>query len=218
MHEKRIVIFGGKGTAINIAEQIEDARLRFGIKIKVIGFAIDDPSLGSEIAGFPVVCRIHDAWSSFKDTDVEFIFALYRPDVMFERLELLYQLGIPPLRFTNFIHPSVYLSPSVSLGYGNVILSQSCLQSRVSLGNYNIINSNVMIEHESNILDGSFVAACSCIGARVQIGTGAFIGLNSTIRENVTIADYSFVGMAAGVLRSVYQGEVVYGLPARKKQ
>jgi len=218
MQDKRIVIIGGKGTAINIAEQIEDARQRFGYKIKVIGFAIDDPSLGCEIAGYPVLCRINDAWSRYKDTDVEFIFALYRPDVMFERLNILYKLGIPPLRFTNFIHPSVYLSPSVSLGYGNVILSHSSLQSNVSLGNYNIINSNVMIEHETNIHDGSFVAACSCIGARVQVGTGAFIGLNSTIREDVTISDYSFVGMAAGVLRSVDHGDIVYGLPARIKK
>jgi sugar O-acyltransferase (sialic acid O-acetyltransferase NeuD family) len=218
MSQRSVVIFGGKGTAINIAEQIEDARLRYGYPMTVTGFAIDDPSLGHEIAGFPVVCGVREAWGIYHDTDAEFLFALYRPDVMLERLALLRDLGIPITRFANFIHPSAYLSPSVSLGHGNVILSQSCLQHRVSLGNFNIINSHVVIEHETSFQDGSFVAASACIGARVRVGTGTFFGLNATVREDVTIADYAFVGMASGVVHSIDEGAVVYGVPARPKK
>jgi sugar O-acyltransferase (sialic acid O-acetyltransferase NeuD family) len=218
MRQRRVVIFGGKGTAINIAEQIEDARLRYGYPMAVIGFAIDDPSLGYEIAGFPVVCGVREAWTKYRDTDAEFLFALYRPDVMRERLRLVRGLGIPENRFANFIHPTAYLSPSVSLGHGNVILSHSCLLHGVSLGNLNIINSHVVIEHETSFQDGSFVAASACIGARVRVGTGTFVGLNATVREDVAIADYAFVGMASGVVHSIDEGAVVYGVPARPKR
>jgi sugar O-acyltransferase (sialic acid O-acetyltransferase NeuD family) len=218
MNLRQVVIIGGKGTAINIAEQIEDARLRFGYPMTVKGFAIDDPSLGREIAGFPVVCGVREAWTNYRDTDTEFIFALYRPDVMSERVALLRSLGIPTARFANFMHPSAYLSPSVSMGHGNVVLSHASLQHRVSLGNFNVINSQVVVEHETSFQDGAFVAACACIGSRVRVGTGAFIGLNSTVREDVVIADYAFVGMASGLVRSVKEAAVVYGVPAKPKQ
>lgn len=218
MSLRQVVIIGGKGTAINIAEQIEDARLRFGYPMTVKGFAIDEPSLGREIAGFPVLCGIREALTKYRDTDTEFIFALYRPDVMSERVALLRGLGIPAARFANFVHPSAYLSPRVSMGHGNVVLSHACLQHHVSLGNFNIINSHVVVEHETSFQDGAFVAACACIGARVRVGTGAFVGLNSTVREDVKIADYAFVGMASSLVRSVEEGAVVYGAPARPKE
>lgn len=216
--EQRVVIFGGKGTAINIAEQIEDARLRYKYPIRVEGFAIDDPSLGKKIAGLPVVCGVREAWEKYHDSRVGFIFALYRPDVMPQRLALANELGIPAERFVNFIHPLAYVSPSAAMGHGNVILSQACLHHGVVLGNFNVVNSNVVIEHESSLADGCFLAASACIGARVRIGSAVFVGLNSTLREDVSVADYTIVGMASGLLKSVGKGTIVYGLPARSKQ
>ena len=37
--KEKVVIIGGKGTAVVIAEQIYDAQIRFGKEIEVIGFA-----------------------------------------------------------------------------------------------------------------------------------------------------------------------------------
>lgn len=217
MSQCRVVIIGGKGTAINLAEQIEDARSRYEYPMKVIGFAIDDRSLWPAIAGLPVLCGVHEAWTQFRETDVKFLFALYRPDVMLERLSLLSELEIPVQRFANFVHPTAYLATSVSMGKGNVVFAHSSLQHGVTLGNFNIINSNVVIEHEATLQNGSFIAASACIGARVRVGNGVFIGLNSTVREDIVIADGSFVGMASSVLQSVDAGTMVYGSPARPK-
>lgn len=217
-NHQKVVIFGGKGTAINIAEQIEDAHKRYSYPMSVEGFAIDDESLGKEIAGFPVVCGVREAWNKYRDTDIKFIFSLYRPDVMYARLSLLRQLEIPISRFANFVHPSAYISNGSSLGHGNIILSHTSLLHRVCLGNFNIVNSNVVIEHETIIQDGSFIAASSCIGARVQIGSGVFLGLNSTVREDVVIADFAVIGMASCVLRNVDKNSIVFGTPAKSKQ
>ncbi|MBK8893851.1 MAG: sialic acid O-acetyltransferase [Propionivibrio sp.] len=216
--ERPVVIIGGKGTAVNIAEQIEDARLRHGNPLRVEGFAIDDPLLGKEIAGLPVVCGVREVWSKFRDSDVGFIFALYRPDVMPQRLALARELQIPIERFENFIHPLAYVSASAVMGRGNVIMSHACLQQGVALGNFNIINSHVVIEHEAALADGCFLAASVCVGARVRIGSAIFVGLNSTLREDLTVADHVVVGMASGLLNSVAEGAVVYGLPARPKR
>ena len=218
MTETSVVIVGGKGTALNIAEQIEDARNRFRVPIRVLGFAIDDPALGKSLAGLPVLCGVREAWTSFQDSGVKFIFALYRPDVVQERYAMIATLGIPADRFASFIHPSAYVSPSANVGPGVVVLSHSSVLHRVSIGAFSIVNTNVVIEHESDVGPGVFVAASACIGARTRIGTAAFIGLNATIREDVSVGEGAFVGMAATVIHDVAPGQTVYGSPAKVRR
>ena len=212
-----MVIVGGKGTAINIAEQIDHAYRCHRYPMTVEGFAIDDTSLGDRIAGFPVVCGVNEAWPKYKDTSVGFIFALYKPDAMELRVGLLKQLRIPVERFVNFVHPAAYVSRSTVLGHGNVILSHATLQHKVSLGNNNVVNSNVIIEHESTLRDSAFVASGACVGARVIIGDGTFVGLSAVVREDVEIGDYAFIGMSAVVLHDVASRTLVYGSPAVSK-
>ena len=74
----KVVIIGGKGTAVVIAEQIFDAASRFNLNIEVIGFAFDDPAYSKGINGWPVLCGTREAYDKFKnDMDVKFVFALY---------------------------------------------------------------------------------------------------------------------------------------------
>lgn len=57
--KEKVVIIGGKGTAVVIAEQIYDAQIRFGKEIEVIGFAFDDPAFlgGASMGGLFCVAR-----------------------------------------------------------------------------------------------------------------------------------------------------------------
>lgn len=211
-------MIGGKGTAVNVAEQIEHARLRFGASVRCLGFAIDDPSLGHSIAGLPIVSGVKSAWTQFRDSDVLFLFALYRPDVMAARYELLAGLGIPPARFAVFVHPSAYVSASATLGPGSVVMSHTTVQQGVTIGRHCIVNSNVVIEHEAEVADGAFIAAGACLGARARIGESCFVGLKAAIREDVSIGRAAFVGMSATVVRDVETGTLVYGSPARTRK
>ncbi|MFY0518401.1 hypothetical protein ACOMCU_11305 [Lysinibacillus sp. UGB7] len=214
---QKIIIIGGKGTAINIAEQIDNASKKFGENIELLGFSIDDPSLGKEINGFPVLCSTMDLKKYDRYSDVKYIFALYRPDKMEDRVNLLKSYNISLNKFTNFIHPSSYIARSATIGIGNVILSHSTINSNVKMGNFNIVNNNVVVEHDTNINDYNFIAAGNCIGSNVKLHDGTFIGLNSTIRENLDIENYSFVGMNSNVTRNVNKRQTVYGNPARCK-
>src|SRR5690606_28480114 len=87
---EKIIIIGGRGTAVIIAEQIYDANKRFNANVEMLGFAIDDPSYGTEINGFPILCGTREVKSKFsKYPDVKVIYSLYRPDIMKDRVELL---------------------------------------------------------------------------------------------------------------------------------
>ena len=46
----KVILIGGRGTAIVIADQIHDANKRYGMDIEVLGLALDDLSGGKEIS------------------------------------------------------------------------------------------------------------------------------------------------------------------------
>ena len=62
----KIVIIGGRGTAIVVADQIYDAHQRFGTDVEVLGLALDDHSGGDEISGYPILCDIKDAYKKYE--------------------------------------------------------------------------------------------------------------------------------------------------------
>ena len=51
----KIVIIGGRGTAIVVADQIYDAHQRFGMDVEVLGLALDDHSGGDDVSGYPIL-------------------------------------------------------------------------------------------------------------------------------------------------------------------
>ncbi|WP_028544003.1 acetyltransferase [Paenibacillus taiwanensis] len=215
----KIIIIGGKGTAVNIADHIINAQRVHGETIEFLGYAIDDPSLKDSINGHPIVCTTDKLLHTFGHySDVKFIFSLYKPEKMIERIQLLKSFGISGDKFYTFIHPTSYVSEHVKLGIGNVVLSNCSINTNVSIGNYNIINSNVVIEHDSNIGDNNFISAAACVGSSVDIKNGSFIGLNSSIRERTVIHNFSFVGIGSNVLKDVDAGTIVYGNPAKERK
>lgn len=212
---EKIIIIGGRGTAIVIADQIYDAQNRFNQKIEVIGLALDDLSGGNEISGYPILCPIRELYDRYKNfKDVKFIYSLYRPDVMAERTQILYELKIPLEKFTNFIHPSVMLSRSVKLGNGNVFLANVVVNCNAKIGNFNTVNSGTLLGHDIEIGDNNYFAGQVCVGSGLKLGNQNFIGLNTTIRNGIRIGDNNIVGMSSNITKDVDDNSILYGNPA----
>ncbi|OJV32032.1 MAG: sialic acid O-acetyltransferase [Bacteroidales bacterium 36-12] len=212
---EKIVIIGGRGTAIVIADQIHDANKRFGQKIEVIGLALDDRSGGDSINGYPILCGIKDLYAKYKCyDDVKFVYSLYRPDVMRERTQLLYDLNIPMEKFTNFIHPSVMLAKSVEIGFGNILLANVVVNCNAKLGNFNTVNSGTLLGHDIVLGNNNYIAGHVCVGSSLLIGDENFIGLNTSIRNGVKIGNNNIVGMSSNVTKDVEDNQILYGNPA----
>lgn len=211
----KIVIIGGKGTAVVIAEQIYDAANRFNMDVEVLGFAFDDPAYNEGINGWPILCGTREAFNKYKnDESVKFIYQLYRSDLLKERIELRESLGIPPERYFSFVHPSAYVARSATLGYGNIILANCVVNNNVQIGNMNTMNSNSIIGHDTVIGDNNFIAAHTCIGSSIKVGSGNFTGLNCSVRNYCSIGDYNIIGMASNVLKDVGDRTKLVGNPA----
>jgi len=212
---ERIIIIGGRGTAIVIADQIYDAKCRYNANIEVLGLALDDLSGGESISGYPILCGIKELYNKYgKYNDIKFLYSLYRPDCMEERSRILYDLNIPLNKFTNFIHPSVMLAKSAVLGVGNVLLANVVMNCNAVMGNFNTVNSGTLLGHDIIIGNNNYFAGQVCVGSGLRIGNKNFFGLNTSIRNGVTIGDTNIVGMASNITKDVSSNNVLYGNPA----
>lgn len=211
----KIVLIGGRGTAIVIADQIFDAHQRYGMDVEVLGLALDDHSGGDEISGYPILCDIKDVYAKYeKYEDVKFIYQLYRPDVMRERTQILYDLNIPTNKFCNFIHPSVMVARSAKMGFGNVLLANAIVNCNAVIGNFNTVNSGTLLGHDIIVGNNNYFAGQVCVGSGLSIGNENFIGLNTSIRNGIKIGDNNIVGMASNITKDVSDNNVLYGNPA----
>lgn len=212
----KVVIIGGKGTAVVIAEQIYDAQTRFNMDIEVLGFAFDNPAYKEGINGWPVLCGTKDAWQKYKDDEnVKFVYALYRSDLIKERIELRESYGIPVNRFLSFIHPSAYIAKSAVLGNAHIILANCAINTNVRLGDYNTLQTGTLIGHDTVLGDNNFLAGHSCIGSNIKIGNGNFSGLNCCVKNFVQVGNYNLIGQCANVVKNVESETVLVGNPAK---
>lgn len=212
----KVVIIGGQGTSIVIADQMFDAQKRFNMDIEVLGLALDDKTMGSEINGYPILCGIREVYEKYgKYDDVQFVYSLYRNDQIRERTAILKSLEIPKERFINFIHPSAMVARSSKMGFGNIVLANCVINSNAIIGNFNTFNSGTLIGHDITMGDNNFFAAQVTVGSLLSIGNMNFFGLNSSIKGGIHIGDGVLIGQMSNVTKDFENDVVIFGNPAQ---
>lgn len=217
-NKTKVIVLGGKGTAVNVAEGIYDADRNYNADVEFIGFAFDDETIGDSINGFPVLCKTTEVFEKYqKFSDVKFIFQMYHQDKMLERAELIRSYKIPGEKWYTFVHPSSFVSKSVKLGFGNVVYAHCAIHSNTIIGNHNMFSAFTSIGHDCIINNHVFTATHVCIGSSVKLDDCTFIGQNVGIRGNVSIATHNIIGIGANVVSDIIETNGVYiGNPTKK--
>lgn len=211
MQRTKIIVLGGKGTAVNLAEGIYDADQRYNAPVEFLGFAFDDESFGDEISGFPVLCKTTELYERFGHlSDVKFIFQMYREDKMLERAQLIKSYQIPPEKYYTFVHPSSFVSKSVKLGVGNVVYAHCAVHSNTTIGNHNMFSAFTSIGHDCKIHNHVFTATHVCIGSDVELKDALFIGQNVGVRGGVSIEGGNIIGIGSNVVTDIKKTNGVY--------
>lgn len=217
MEVTKIIIFGGKGTAINIAEGIIDAKTNHNSPVDFLGFAFDDESFGDEINNFPILCKTFEAWNKYKDNpNVKFIFQMNNQEKMAERLELIESYQIPDERWYTFVHPLAYVAQSVKLGHGTVVFVGSAIHSNAKIGNHCTFSAITTIGHDTTVGDHVFTATHVCIGSDVNLGPNLFFGQNSTVIGSVKVEGGNLIGLGTIILKDFNQtNKIIVGQPGK---
>lgn len=109
---------------------------------------------------------------------------------------------------------NVVIEDHVEIG-NNVCIDRAVLGSTILKKNVKVDNL-VHIAHGVIIDENSLIIANAMIGGSTEIGKNVWIAPSSTLMQKIKIEDNATVGLGAVVLKSVEEGSIVVGNPAKK--
>ena len=113
------------------------------------------------------------------------------------------------------IHPSAQLATTVSLGKGVVIAAGSLVCAHCQIGDYTILNTGCIVDHESMIGTAAHICPGVRLAGHVTVEAGAHVGIGATVTQNIRVGFESIIGAGAVVIRDVAPMTTVVGVPAR---
>lgn len=116
----------------------------------------------------------------------------------------------------NVIHPSASYSKHFEMGTGNFISRQVSVNALSKIGNFCILNTACIIEHECQIGNAVHIAPGAVLAGNVVVGDLSFIGANAVIKQGVKIGSNVIVGAGSVVLNDVPDNCKIVGNPGRK--
>lgn len=184
-------------------------------EVDIVGFLDDDPKYeGQTVRGVPVlggVSRLNDLRKTEK------IEAVYCPlgnnKLRVKFLSMARELGYET---PNYIHPSVIISPKVTIGNGVYILLGTTIMPHTVIKDFVMISMGVHLAHHNVLEEGVFLSTGCNFGASIHAHKYAYCGISSTIMTGMhELGEDCLIGAGAVVIRDVPYKAVMTGVPAK---
>lgn len=175
-----------------------------------IGILDDTPAGPAEYHGVPVIGR-PDEWRKVAP-GTGFVLAIGQR----QRIELGRALQAAGYPLPSVVHPMSFVSPSVKLADGAIVLSGCTINADASIGEFVIVNASCSVDHDNVLETASQLGPGVVFPGNVRVCEGAFVGAGAVSLPGKTIGAWSVVGAGALVTKDVAPGVTVAGSPARE--
>ena len=209
---KKVIVLGSGGHAkvvIDILHAMDTIEI-FGITSKTL-------SEGENFSGYPVLGddSVLEQFSNY-----EYLIAMgiggYRDnnlrEIVFKLVKSL------DFEFINIIHPSAIISKTAIIGDSVTIFPGVVLNTEVQIGDNSIVATSSTIDHETIVGENFLISAGVTIGANAFINDNALLALGSKIISGIKVGRNALIAAGAVVINDVADNEIVFGIPARKKE
>lgn len=183
--------------------------------VNVVGFLDDDPKfIGQTVRGIPVlggISRLND----LKETDgVDSVYCpLGNNKLRVKFLTMAKGLGY---KTPNYLHPTVCISPNVTIGEGVYILLGTTIMPHTVIKDYVMISMGVHLAHHCILEEGVFLSTGCNFGASIVAKKYAYCGISSTIMTGLhELGEDCLIGAGAVVIKDVQDRAVMAGVPAK---
>ena len=122
---------------------------------------------------------------------------------------------VPEFTFVSTVHPSALLGKDVRIGKGVAILTGVIINTNSKVGDFCILNTNSVLEHDGLMEAYSSLAPGVYTGGQFRLGKFSAIGLRTNIIDNITIEEHTVIGAGSLVLKNIGDHLVAYGAPAK---
>ena len=183
--------------------------------VNIVGFLDDDPRFeGKKVCGVPVLGPI-TMLDSLKSTDgIEAVYCPLGNNKL--RVKFLTRARELGYETPNYIHPSVLISPNVTIGKGVYILLGTTIMPYAIIKDYVMISMGVHLAHHSILEEGTFLSTGCNYGASIHAHSCAYCGIGSTIMTGIHhLGEDWLVGAGAVAIKDVPANAIVAGVPAK---
>lgn len=113
------------------------------------------------------------------------------------------------------VHPNSSVSGKAHLGEGVFISRNVSINPLAVIGDFSIINTGSIIEHECKIAKSVHIGPGVVLAGNVKIGDRTFVGANSVIKQGISIGKDVIIGAGSVVIRDISNGSIFAGNPAK---
>jgi sugar O-acyltransferase (sialic acid O-acetyltransferase NeuD family) len=203
-----MIILGAGGHGRVVLDIIQQARQH-----KPVGFLDNNKALhGRRVDGLPVLGGLECLPDLHQRGITAAVVAIGDNGIRRAMADTLEQGGF---ELINAIHPSAQLATNVTVGKGVVIAAGALICAHCQIGDYAILNTGCIVDHESMIGTATHVCPGVRLAGHVTIESGAFLGIGATVVQNIRIGFEAIVGAGSVVVQNVDPMTTVVGVPAR---
>ena len=183
--------------------------------VEIVGFLDDDPKYKDvDVKGVPVLGGIPMMETIKQTHGVEAVYCPLGNNKL--RVKFLTMAKEYGLQTPNYIHPSVNISPNVTIGEGVYILLGTSIMPHTVIKNYVMISMNVGLAHHNVLEEGVFLSTGCNFGASIHAHKYAYCGIASTIMTGLhELGEDCLIGAGAVVIRDVEPKAIMVGVPAK---
>jgi len=182
---------------------------------EIAGFAVDKPYLKTPtFCGLPQV-DFAEVKQHFPPDQYDMLAVLGGFSDMRGRAAHYQRAKAKGYQMRNYISSRSELSPDVTMGENNIILSQSYIGFGGRMGDNNIIRQQVYLGHDFTIGSHNFIGPGCNIAGYCSIANTCYIAMGSTVINNTNIAEETLVGAGSVVIRHTEPYSKNVGNPAR---
>ena len=178
---------------------------------KLVAIFDDTEGLRSPFKDIPLYHE-HSKISNFYNC--KFVVTIGNPHAFARRKisEKLISFGMKPI---NAIDKTSVILPYTKIGKGVQIHSGVIINPFACIGDYCIINTRALVEHDDIIESGVEVGPGAILCGQVHVGENTWIGAGAIVRDNLNVGKNCIIGAGAVVVKDVPDNTVVVGNPAK---
>jgi len=174
-----LVVFGGKSTALEIAEVVRRFMVDEYSQV-LLAVPDDEDADGSSRLHLPEL-RARVARST---EPAGYIISMWDQGVRREWLQLADDLQLVP---GSVVHPSAYVSDTATIGRGVYLAANSVVSAGATIADHVIVNYSVTVGHDSVVGSHSFLNPGARLSGHVTVGQRVLIGSNAFVFQGVSI-------------------------------
>lgn len=199
---EQIIIVGASGHGKVMADIIQKSG------DTVVGFLDDNPELGEDFVGFPILGKT-EKFVDYKNC--KFVIAIGNADIREKLADKL-----EGVKWYTAVHPSAQISEVETLiGEGTAVMANAVINSGAKIGKHCIINSGAIVEHDNQIGDYVHISVGAKLAGNVQIDKSTWIGIGAVISNNLCVCSECMIGAGAVVVKNIEETGTYVGVPVK---